>query len=138
MKEYCDLLFVYGTLLDEKNTFGVYLKSNSTFLQKGRFKGRLYDIGQYPGAIADTSADTYVYGAILNMHNPFAALKELDAYEGVGKAHPQPNEYIRNILSIEAGDRLLNCWVYLYNWPIDDRLPILNGDYLQYINTQEQ
>ena len=42
-------LFVYGSLLDEDNEIAIYLKNNSTFYSAGKVKGKLYDIGEYPG-----------------------------------------------------------------------------------------
>jgi len=46
MKENNNYLFVYGTLLDESNEFAIYLKQNCSYYSKGKFRGRLYDLGE--------------------------------------------------------------------------------------------
>jgi gamma-glutamylcyclotransferase (GGCT)/AIG2-like uncharacterized protein YtfP len=123
-------LFVYGTLLDESNPYAAFLKENSRFYQKGRFKGELYNIGNYPGAIFDQIAETFVYGSIFLLNDPSSVLKELDDYEGFGDDFAKPNEFIRELLEVETANAMLRCWVYLYNKPVD-RLPVIeSGRYL--------
>jgi gamma-glutamylcyclotransferase (GGCT)/AIG2-like uncharacterized protein YtfP len=129
MEEKSNYLFVYGTLLEGKNKFGAYLKNNSQFYQKGKFNGKLYDIGEYPGAISDPKCDAWIHGSIFIMHEPAGMLKVLDDYEGFGEAYPQPNEFIRELLDVETDDKAVKCWVYLYNWPVDNLKLIISGDY---------
>ncbi|GAA4314959.1 gamma-glutamylcyclotransferase [Mucilaginibacter gynuensis] len=125
-------LFVYGTLLLSDNDFGRYLKNNCTFFSHGRFKGKLFDIGEYPGAIIDQSGNHYVHGSIYKLHNADKVLKILDEYEGVGENEIQPNLYTRGILQVDTTDGSYPCWVYLYNWPLDAKVFIEGGDYLKY------
>jgi gamma-glutamylcyclotransferase (GGCT)/AIG2-like uncharacterized protein YtfP len=132
MKQKGNYLFVYGTLLDESNEFAAYLRNNCSFCTKGKFKGRLYDIGEYPGAIADSNSTNYVYGTIVLIDNPTKVLKQLDDYEGFGDAQQQPNLFIREMLDIETDKGLVNCWVYLYNLTVDALKLIESGDYLKY------
>jgi gamma-glutamylcyclotransferase (GGCT)/AIG2-like uncharacterized protein YtfP len=128
--EFCPYLFVYGTLLNQQNEFGAYLKAHSSFYKNGRFKGKLYDIGEYPGAVYDPESSNYVYGNILFLNSAEKTLKLLDDYEGFGDKQPQPNEYIRDIIEIEAGAELVKCWVYLYNLPIENFPQIKTGKYI--------
>lgn len=123
-------LFVYGTLLDDKNEFGIYLKNHCSFYAKGRFKGRLYDIGEYPGAVADEDSPGYVYGSIYIMNNEIEILKVLDDYEGVGGDQEQPNLFVREVIEVETDVKKLACWVYLYNLATDNYPQILSGKYL--------
>src|ERR1700712_2833765 len=95
-------LFVYGTLLNAGNEFAIYLKNNCSFYANGKFKGRLYDIGEYPGAIADNQYAGYVYGCILIMNDSALALKYLDDYEGFGPKQEQPNLFIRETIDVES------------------------------------
>jgi gamma-glutamylcyclotransferase (GGCT)/AIG2-like uncharacterized protein YtfP len=129
MEEPANYLFVYGTLLDEKNKFGDYLKNNSAYYQEGKFKGKLYNIGEYPGAIHQPESETYIYGSIFMMYNAAEVLKTLDDYEGFGNDYSQPNEFIRELITVETGNVPLRCWVYLYNWPVDSPKLIISGDY---------
>jgi gamma-glutamylcyclotransferase (GGCT)/AIG2-like uncharacterized protein YtfP len=121
-------LFVYGTLLDDDNEFGRYLEHNCSFYAKGRFKGRLYDIGEYPGAVADDS-NGYVYGSIYIMNNAIETLKFLDDYEGFGEDQEQPNLFVREVIEVETNKGLINCEAYLYNLSVDGLRVIESGDY---------
>ncbi|HMG09260.1 MAG TPA: gamma-glutamylcyclotransferase family protein [Mucilaginibacter sp.] len=112
-------LFVYGTLLDSNNTYGAYLQQHCTLLQPGKFKGRLYDIGEYPGAIADAGSDQYVHGSIYLMDEPEKVLEFIDDYEGFGDDQTQPNLFIRIQADIETGTSTVECWVYVYNLAIE-------------------
>ena len=134
MEQTVDYLFVYGTLLDEDNEFAKHLKDNCTFHDDGRFKGRLYDIGEYPGAIADSNYHSYVYGSIFTINNITKVLKYIDDYEGYGDEQDQPNLFIRQLMGIEATNGIINCWVYLYNLPVDGFKLIESGNYLTYKN----
>ena len=64
MAEVSNYLFVYGTLLDDGNPYSVFLKENSSFYQRGKFRGALYNIGNYPGAVFVPAFETYVHGSI--------------------------------------------------------------------------
>jgi gamma-glutamylcyclotransferase (GGCT)/AIG2-like uncharacterized protein YtfP len=121
-------LFVYGTLLDDDNEFGRYLKHNCSYYAEGRFKGRLYDIGEYPGAVALSPG--YVYGSIYVMNDPAETLKVLDDYEGFGEEQEQPNLFVREVIEVEIDVKKLACWVYLYNLATDNYPQVLSGKYL--------
>jgi gamma-glutamylcyclotransferase (GGCT)/AIG2-like uncharacterized protein YtfP len=132
MEEESVYLFVYGTLQDEQNEFAIYLKQNCSFYGKGRFKGKLYDLGEYPGAILDEKGDNYVYGSILNVKNISEVLIRLDEYEGFGEEEDRPNLFIREIVSIETNNGKVVCLVYLYNLSVDGFKTIDSGDYAVY------
>src|ERR1700728_1331924 len=102
MVETDTFLFVYGTLLYERNPFGVLLKNTCSFYKKGRFNGKLFDLGEYPGAIYMPNIKQFVYGNIFTMNKPIETLKMLDDYEGFGEVQPQPNEFIRQLIEVEA------------------------------------
>jgi len=122
-------LFVYGTLLDESNPYGAYLKENSSFLAEGKFKGELYDIGNYPGAILNPNASGFVHGSIFALDDPGTVLSELDEYEGFGDAFFQPNEFIRALITVETSTGEINCWVYFYNHSVTSSQRIQSGKY---------
>ncbi|MBS1503578.1 MAG: gamma-glutamylcyclotransferase [Bacteroidetes bacterium] len=124
-----DKLFVYGTLLDRSNKYGVYLKDNSTHYSNGKVQGRLYDIGDYPGAVLTSGEEEYVYGTILKLTDPEETLIVLDEYEGFGEDLLQPNEFIRVLTSAETALGIMDCWIYLYNLPIDGIKRIVSGQY---------
>ncbi|HEX3386571.1 MAG TPA: gamma-glutamylcyclotransferase family protein [Mucilaginibacter sp.] len=122
-----DKLFVYGTLMDEDNKYGIYLRDNSRFFANGKIKGKLYHLGDYPGVVL--GGEGYVYGTILQMDNPAEALALIDIYEGFGDDQPQPNEFIRILAEAETDLGVVECWVYLYDLPADELKLIADGRY---------
>jgi gamma-glutamylcyclotransferase (GGCT)/AIG2-like uncharacterized protein YtfP len=125
-----DLLFVYGTLLDDDNKYGVYLRDNSKFHAQGTVKGKLFDIGEYPGAVL-VDGDELIYGIILQMDDPETALNLLDIYEGYGEDMPQPNEFTRTIVNVYTETGTIPCWIYLYNFPTNGLPLIEDGRYIK-------
>jgi len=125
-----DLLFVYGTLLDDDNKYGVYLRDNSRFYSEAAVKGKLYDIGEYPGAVLCDECDL-IYGVILQMDDPGATLGLLDIYEGFGASQPQPNEFIRVQAEAQTTSGPVECWIYLYNLPTCGLILTENGRYIK-------
>jgi gamma-glutamylcyclotransferase (GGCT)/AIG2-like uncharacterized protein YtfP len=132
MEEKFGFVFVYGTLLDDKNEFAVYLNNHCSFYAEGKFKGLLYDIGEYPGAILKYHGNNFVSGSIFKLNDPEEILKTLDNYEGFGENQPQPNEFIRELVAIKTDDKEMDCWVYLYNLPVINFTHIISGNYLVY------
>lgn len=124
------LLFIYGTLLNHNNDFAVYLKDNSHFFANGKVRGKLYDIGDYPGAVLD-EGDEYIYGVILQIDNPEVVFLEIDDYEGYGDEQPEPNEFIRILAEVETASEMVACYVYVYNLPVDGLQKIEGGRYLK-------
>ncbi|MDO3625277.1 gamma-glutamylcyclotransferase [Mucilaginibacter sp. BT774] len=124
------LLFVYGTLLNHNNEFAVYLKEHSHFYANGKVRGKLYDIGEYPGAILDKS-DEYIYGVILQIDDPEVVFSEIDNYEGYGDEQPEPNEFIRVSADVETASEIVPCYTYVYNLPIDSLEKIEGGRYVK-------
>jgi gamma-glutamylcyclotransferase (GGCT)/AIG2-like uncharacterized protein YtfP len=127
-----DLLFVYGSLLNSSNDFGRYLIDNAAYLQSAVFKGRLYDCGEYPGAVADTNGYN-IKGTIYQLQSQEEGLAVLDDYEGYGDDQEQPNLFIRKRITVISDDQFIECWVYLYNLPVDGLKEIQSGDYLAYL-----
>lgn len=128
-----DKLFVYGSLMGGiQSPIATYLKSNSTFLGEGTVNGILLDIGKYPGLIAQTDTENRVVGHIFQLNAPLEMMPNLDHYECVGDAFPQPNQYRREIITVALNEEEYPCWVYLYNWRYEDLTIIESGNYLEY------
>ena len=125
-------LFIYGSLLEIDNEFGLYLKQHAIIYNPGKFKGKLYDVGEYPGAVHLPDTDYKVHGIIITLNNVEETLKYIDDYEGFGDDQLQPNLFIRKLLIVQTNDGNVKCWVYLYNHPTTYLKQILSGDYLSY------
>jgi gamma-glutamylcyclotransferase (GGCT)/AIG2-like uncharacterized protein YtfP len=127
-----DLLFVYGTLLSTNNEFAKYLRQNATFYNTGKIKGRLYDMGNYPGVIANTGKDYDIVGSIYQLKSA-DAWKTIDGYESYGEGQPQPYLYIRKMLPVTTPDGVIEAWVYIYNLSVEGLVEIEGGDYQFYL-----
>ncbi|BAU54147.1 gamma-glutamylcyclotransferase family protein [Mucilaginibacter gotjawali] len=129
MKGNISFLFVYGTLLDTENKYGRHLSNNCVFHSKGRFKGKLYDLGEYPGAIYQPNEAWFVYGDIFILNAPEETLDILDEYEGFGENEQQPNLFVRELIEVETAKTTIKCWSYLFNLPINELKQIISGRY---------
>ncbi len=127
-------LFVYGTLMDQVDSaMARFLKSNGTLLGEAWLAGRLYDLGQYPGAVYDAAATSRVYGHVFQLHQASEVFAVLDVYEGIDPTQTLQNEYRRALLPVDFQCRTLACWVYLYNLSPEGLPAIPSGNYLDYI-----
>ncbi|WP_114783334.1 gamma-glutamylcyclotransferase family protein [Botryobacter ruber] len=127
-------LFVYGTLLQESNSeMAAFMRRNSTDLGSGYIFGRLYDLGDYPGAVVSTAEGDKVYGHLYQLHQPADVLPALDAYEEFGPDFPEPNLFIREVVEVHFNGTSRYCWVYLYNGAVNEAARIASGDYLAHL-----
>ncbi len=139
MSEPDNLIFVYGTLLLKSGLPVIdFFHKNSSFVEDATFPGKLFEIDGYPGAVFSPESLTIVHGKVYRMLDSTRVLAELDAYEETGPQFPKPNEYVRKqlVLQTTSGAKL-NCWVYLYNWPVEDLYQISSGNYLDFRNWKE-
>lgn len=97
-----------------------YLIEASEFIDHGYFTGRLYRIGQYPGAVPSSLPTDQVLGEIYRLSDPEPTLATLDQYEEFGPAFPEPNEFRREVqtIGLNSGGSI-EAWIYLYNRSID-------------------
>lgn len=128
-------VFVYGTLRRQLDMpIEQLLKGQVTFVGEGYIKGELYLVNYYPGLVIADNNDKTVLGEVYELENVGKSLPILDHYEGYGANFPSPNEYIRQTIVVKMKDAsLLNCWVYVYNWTIEEsHKAIKNGDFLAF------
>lgn len=127
MKEY---LFTYGTLSNGKAPAPVSRVMNRLRpVGEGSIRARLYDLGEYPGAIPSRSNADRVRGRIFELPRDPETLKDLDNYEEFKPGDPT-SLFVRRKLAVRTEDgRRLRCWAYLYNGhPASNRI-IRSGDY---------
>lgn len=97
-----DLVFVYGTLMSGQSN-GLDENSGARFIAKDEVRGKLYDLGWYPGFKDDPSGGT-VKGEVFEILDETTATG-LDAYEGY------PHLYDRKETTT-LDNRLV--WVYIW------------------------
>jgi gamma-glutamylcyclotransferase (GGCT)/AIG2-like uncharacterized protein YtfP len=125
-------LFVYGTLRnDARHSVARYLSHGARLVGTGYIQGRLYDLGEYPGAIPSTNARDKIYGQVFEILDE-TLLNALDDYEGCGPHDSAPFEFRRERIPVFSTNlNVRNAWVYFYNWPVGKNPLIRTGDYLK-------
>src|SRR5437868_13519901 len=128
MKEH---LFVYGTLADDN----VPRKIAATIKQlhpagEGYIFARLYDLGEYPGAVLDSSKRHKVFGKIFELPADRRPLEQLDSYEAFDPKRPGASLFLRKRTRIHRPDQpSVTGWVYEYNGTVNSMPVIANGRY---------
>ncbi|HWQ36204.1 MAG TPA: gamma-glutamylcyclotransferase family protein [Blastocatellia bacterium] len=135
-----DLLFVCGTLLPELVPAALQeIVARFQFIGSGVVRGRMYDLGEYPGAVPDESADALIVGKVFRLPADEALLKALDEYEGFDPYSPQASLFVRTRCTVRMSDgQTLSCWMYAYNRPTDGLPLIADGDYLKHREQTER
>jgi gamma-glutamylcyclotransferase (GGCT)/AIG2-like uncharacterized protein YtfP len=128
MKNY---LFVYGTLAEEnapQEIAGTIKKLKC--VGEGFIFGRLYDLGEYPGAVLDTSLSNKIFGKIYELPGDSELLDRLDAYEEFDPEHPAKSLFVRRQAAItRPNKKKVKGWVYEYNGDVRSLPLIKNGSY---------
>lgn len=106
-----------------ENDWQQRLFNEAALLGEAQAKGKLYDIGEYPGLIlAENSlAKGEIY--LLNIDDD-TLIEFLDDYEG--------DEYRREKVEIDFDGSIISCWTYLYIHDTTNKTLIPDGDYQKY------
>ncbi len=133
-------LFVYGSLRSGlKNPAYEYLAKYFTYAGEGLVKGKFYDNGSYPVAVASNNEDMIV-GELYKINNEdefIWAFEQLDDYEGVHVEQGQTPLYKRNLVEVYQDDVVLPAYIYWYNGSVEALAPIKTGDLIDYIQQKK-
>jgi gamma-glutamylcyclotransferase (GGCT)/AIG2-like uncharacterized protein YtfP len=106
-------LFVYGTLRKGFRAHGLLLRFRPRPLGAGHVPGRLYDLGDCPGAAELAGDADRVYGELYWLPRAEVAFKVLDGFEGFDPARPASGEFERKETMVTmAGGGRLPAWIY--------------------------
>ena len=114
-------VFVYGTLR-RGGPMHALLEPGVRWVAAARMRGRLYDLGNFPGLAEGRSGD-WVHGELYRIQSA-DLLDSLDRYEG--RAY---RRVVRDALPADGGASVA-CWVYLFGGSLRGRRRIASGDYL--------
>jgi gamma-glutamylcyclotransferase (GGCT)/AIG2-like uncharacterized protein YtfP len=132
------LLFTYGTLMLTTGIPAVddAMRNAGTSLGRAYVHGRLFDLGDYPGAVPveadgrDEDAPK-VWGHLLRLKDPAALFAVLDPYEGFDAGNRPASEFVRETARIAlAKGAIFEGQIYWYNFPSDGKALIDTGDFL--------
>jgi gamma-glutamylcyclotransferase (GGCT)/AIG2-like uncharacterized protein YtfP len=105
----------------------------------GSIAGRIYNLGEYPGAVLDQRGSDWIAGEVFELPNDGVALALLDAYEGFDPLDLDASLFVRCKREVMVEDSAkLECWVYVYNRPVSASTIIQGGDYLMAVKAKEQ
>jgi gamma-glutamylcyclotransferase (GGCT)/AIG2-like uncharacterized protein YtfP len=124
-------LFLYGTLLPELAPEPLRDSLRQLRLVgPGSLRGRLVDLGDYPGAILDPKAAGFIRGQVFGMAQLPATLAALDAYEGFDHTDPAGSLFLRQAQPVTLdGGGCMRCWMYVYNRDPAGMPLVPDGDY---------
>ncbi len=131
---------MYGTLRTGfTHPVKLEIKDDVEWIGESAIRGRLYDIGKYPGALRATDHKSVVIkGEVLKIKHPKKVLRILDQYEGYDHRNPGASEYYREqeTLTLPNGKEI-KAWVYWYNFPVKGKRRIRHKDYLDYLKKKK-
>ena len=130
----CKHLFVCGTLRPAivRGEFQSLIASLKQ-IGRGTTRGRLYDLGDYPGGVLDPDVETAVVGDLLELPDDDAVLATLDEYEGYFVDDLGRSLFVRRRCPVRLDDgREMESWMYVYNGDVSSAILIPKGDYLLY------
>ncbi len=90
-------------------------------------RGRLYNLGAYPGAVADDLSTNQIHGELFELPADESILLTLDNYEDFDPQKPGDCLFVRRRASAELTDgRTMEAWIYTYNRDPEDA-PLIEG-----------
>lgn len=129
-------LFVYGTLRAAfDGPMARWLRQAARLVGPATIGGALYRVADYPGLVAGPTGG--VQGDLFVLADPAAVLAVLDDYEECAAHHPQPHEYRRVAMTVQAANGPVMAWVYLYMRDTTGLPPIEDGDFLACVRDRD-
>jgi gamma-glutamylcyclotransferase (GGCT)/AIG2-like uncharacterized protein YtfP len=128
-------LFVYGSLRSGlHNAIFTYISSYFVLEGMGAVQGKLYDLGEYPGAIPDTGK-SHIIGEVYRIEEEEDfewAMEQIDDYEGYVVSEGATSLFRRELATVSFQDTTIVAWMYWYNRPVGNATRILSGDFVAY------
>ena len=134
-------LFVYGSLRSGfRNPAYQYLTKYFHLVGDALVKGKLYDLGDYPAAVA-TTEEQFISGELYAINNPAEfewAIAQLDDYEGLNTEAGQQPLYKREVVTAYIKGQDSEAWIYWFNGDVDGCEEISSGDLMQYLQQKNK
>ncbi len=122
MVSHSSLLFVYGSLRRGFEAQDLMRRLGARYVGKGSVRGRLFDLGNFPGALRTPGTSTRVIGELYQLPSAASALKSLDRYEG--------NRYRRELAEVALRDgKRARAWIYWLKRAPASQRRIKGGEY---------
>lgn len=110
-------LFVYGTLHPDAAPSEVRADVKRFRLEgRGTVRGKLYDLGEYPGLILEKRGAEDVSGHIFSIPPEPELLERLDRYEEYDPNSPSSSLFVRKLVQVKRDNGSTErCWIYVLN-----------------------
>ncbi|MGC4100464.1 gamma-glutamylcyclotransferase family protein [Ferruginibacter sp.] len=133
-------LFVYGSLRSGfQHPVYQYLSKYFHLIGNASVQGKLYDMGEYPVAIA--AEDHTIIGELYGINNAAEfdyAIYQLDDYEGLNVEAGETPLYKRELATIQCNGAAYTAWIYWFNGSVDGLPEVSSGDILQYMQQKNK
>lgn len=116
---------------DQQKKLGV--KPYLTFVSTCQIRGRLYDLGAFPGAVPGSGT---VYGELFRVRTA-KVWSVLDRYEGYDPAHEEASLFVRRKVPLQS-ERDQRAWVYWYNGPSEGHPRVPSGNWASYVEGEHR
>ena len=134
-------LFVYGSLRRGfKSPAYEYISRFFSFVDNGKVKGKLFDLGTYPAGVASVE-ESFIIGELYTIRNQteFAwAIGQLDDYEGVAVEPDEVQLYKRALTDVFVANGTTPAWIYWYVGNVEGKSLIQSGDMIQYLQQKNK
>ena len=126
-------LFLYGTLLPSEAPKEIAsIVKRFRRLGSAQVRGRLYDFGEFPGAVLDSSSRTMIHGELVALPSDQQMLDLLDRYEEFDPTDPKKSLFVRKKAKIRmANGSSREGWIYVYNRHPGKAKLVRGGDYVR-------
>jgi gamma-glutamylcyclotransferase (GGCT)/AIG2-like uncharacterized protein YtfP len=126
-------LFLYGTLLPSEAPKEIaFVVKRFRRLGSAHVRGRLYDFGEFPGAVLDPSSRTMIHGELVILPSDERVLETLDRYEEFDPSDPKRSLFVRTKTKVRmANGSSREGWIYVYNRNPGKVKLLRGGDYLR-------
>jgi len=130
-------LFVYGSLRSGfKSPAYEYISRFFSFVGDAKVKGKLFDLGLYPGGVP-SSDESYLTGELYTIRHESDftwAIGQLDDYEGISVEFGEAQLYKRELVDVFMNNNASAfAWIYWYNGSVEGKPLIESGDMIQYL-----
>ena len=135
-------IFVYGSLRKGFHSDAYNYISRYFYLAAAdaKVKGKLYDLGEYPAAVA-TNEDYFIIGELYHISHDeeFSwAIEQLDDYEGINiEAHEQAT-YKRELTTVHVNNETVTAWIYWFTGSVEGKPLIASGDVFEYFKQKNK
>lgn len=126
-------LFLYGTLISSEAPKEIAsIVKRFRRVGSGHVRGKLYDFGEFPGAVLDPSSRTIIHGELVALPPEEQILEALDRYEEFDPSDPKRSLFVRKKAKIQMADgSSREGWIYVYNRHPGNAKLLRGGDYLR-------